>query len=76
VHYVEIDGTASARVLDYRVLAPTEWNFHPRGALAVTLAGRRAGSLQALRREAQRLIDALDPCVACVLQLHEEAVIA
>ena len=29
----------TSRVADYRIVAPTEWNFHPRGALARGLAG-------------------------------------
>ena len=73
--WIDADG-AEARVADYRVLAPTEWNFHPRGVLATTLIGQRADAPEALRERAQRLIDALDPCVACTLHVREEAAIA
>lgn len=49
------------RVRDYQVLAPTEWNFHPDGALVRGLLGRPAppDAEFALRL----LISSLDPCV-------------
>jgi hypothetical protein len=46
---------------DYKVLAPTEWNFHPKGALAQAVAALSPGDTQA----AQTLAAAFDPCVAC-----------
>jgi hypothetical protein len=51
-------------VADYRILAPTEWNFHPRGVVAVGLdaiaarvRGPELGSL------ARLFVAAVDPCV-------------
>lgn len=61
VHAIELDGP---RVKRYRIVAPTEWNFHPRGALAAGLAGAYAASEIDLRRRAHWLAKALDPCVA------------
>ncbi|GMV58654.1 MAG: hypothetical protein AMXMBFR72_17590 [Betaproteobacteria bacterium] len=61
VHLIELDGD---RVKRYRIVAPTEWNFHPRGALAAGLAGAYAASEIDLRRRAHWLAQALDPCVA------------
>jgi Ni,Fe-hydrogenase I large subunit len=52
------------RVERYRVIAPTEWNFHPSGALTLGLVGRRATDADAARRDATLLAQALDPCVA------------
>jgi Ni,Fe-hydrogenase I large subunit len=53
-------------VADYRVLAPTEWNFHPEGTLA--------GALTALPSHdgvsAEILSAAFDPCVACTVLLE------
>lgn len=62
-HWVQLEpGQANrdtARVNDYRVLAPTEWNFHAHGALASALRERRLDAAQT------RLATlALDPCVA------------
>jgi coenzyme F420-reducing hydrogenase alpha subunit len=46
---------------DYRILAPTEWNFHPEGPLARGLEGAPAG--EDLEWRAGLLVAALDPCV-------------
>jgi Ni,Fe-hydrogenase I large subunit len=62
VHWVRLDGTGeAARTEAYRVLAPTEWNFHPRGVLARALAALHGA--QAVD-DAWRLAVAFDPCVA------------
>ena len=53
------------RVGSYCIIAPTEWNFHPDGALARALSGLPATDPDAVRRHATRLIHSLDPCVAC-----------
>jgi hypothetical protein len=52
------------RVRDYRILAPTEWNFHPRGVVARALESLPPGPEAQLRRQAELLITAIDPCVA------------
>jgi Ni,Fe-hydrogenase I large subunit len=49
-------------VTDYRILAPTEWNFHPQGVIVTSLMGLR-GPLQDLRTQASILAELLDPCV-------------
>jgi coenzyme F420-reducing hydrogenase alpha subunit len=62
MHWVRLEEGArqpdTARVALYRVLAPTEWNFHPRGALGLALA---AGRLDAAAARLAAL--ALDPCI-------------
>lgn len=72
LHLIELapDGERIAR---YRILAPTEWNFHPRGALAAGLLGSAAADAAALRLRADALVQALDPCVAYALRVDEEA---
>jgi len=62
VHCAQMDGD---RVQSYRVLAPTEWNFHPQGSLAQGLLQRAAATPESARRDAAWLVQALDPCVAC-----------
>ncbi|MFO1324413.1 MAG: nickel-dependent hydrogenase large subunit [Burkholderiales bacterium] len=57
------------RVVDYRIVAPTEWNFHPDGALARGLAGIAADDAVALERRARLVVHALDPCVACRIEV-------
>ena len=62
LHWVQLD--AKAAVQDYRVLAPTEWNFHPDGALGRAVSALPPGATTA----AQTLAAAFDPCVACTVQ--------
>jgi len=52
------------RVYDYRIVAPTEWNFHPDGVLAQGLMALQAADADDLRQQAEWLIHAVDPCVA------------
>lgn len=66
VHAIELDGD---RVKRYRIVAPTEWNFHPSGALAAGLAGAYAASETDLRKRAHWLAQALDPCVAYRMEI-------
>ncbi|MCW5654890.1 hypothetical protein [Hydrogenophaga sp.] len=61
VHQVEVDPV-SARVLACRVVAPTEWNFHPGGAVAQALAGLPPDAARATG-QVHLLVAAFDPCV-------------
>ena len=61
LHWVQLD--ANGAVQDYRVLAPTEWNFHPQGALAQAVAALPADAVGAART----LAAAYDPCVLCTV---------
>ncbi|HOE40387.1 MAG TPA: nickel-dependent hydrogenase large subunit [Rhodoferax sp.] len=36
LHWVQLD--TQGKVADYRVIAPTEWNFHPQGALSLAVS--------------------------------------
>ncbi len=67
LHWVELDGE---RVRGWRIVAPTEWNFHPRGALRAGLHGAHVDSETELRRRAEWLIQALDPCVSYRLEIR------
>ncbi len=59
------------RVMRYRIVAPTDWNFHPQGALALSLLGTPATDAAALQRRAQWEVASLDPCVACRVELSD-----
>jgi Ni,Fe-hydrogenase I large subunit len=50
-------------VLDYQVLAPTEWNCHPEGALAQGLINLGEAEAEILHHRAGMLIEAIDPCI-------------
>lgn len=67
-HWVEVCDGCIAR---YRTLAPTEWNFHPRGPLARGLAGAPAEDLASTRRAVDLLVTAIDPCVGVQLEIAE-----
>lgn len=67
LHVVRLDA---GRVADYRIVAPTEWNFHPAGALAQALTGLAAGT--GLDASARLVAQSLDPCVAYGLALSEQ----
>jgi uncharacterized protein (DUF2237 family) len=62
LHWVQLDPQGA--VAQYRVLAPTEWNFHPQGALALALSALDARD----RSGAQILAAAFDACVECSVQ--------
>lgn len=68
VHRVRIEA---GRVADYRIVAPTEWNFHPDGALASGLAGHPAENRRELQAHARIAVQALDPCVPCRLEVAD-----
>jgi len=61
LHWAHCD--AQGQVLDYKVVAPTEWNFHPQGTLAQALSALAPTDTQA----AHQLAAAFDPCVACTV---------
>lgn len=58
-HLVQLEGGSVVR---WRTVAPTEWNFHPQGALAQGLTGSAAAGAE---QRAAWMVAALDPCVAC-----------
>jgi len=64
LHWVQLDP--QGRVDDYRVLAPTEWNFHADGALAQALTALPANDPTATA-SAWCLAAAYDPCVDCTV---------
>lgn len=63
IHWVKLDASGQT-VEACRVLAPTEWNFHPQGVLAQALARLSDRPADERRVAAQRLAVAFDPCVA------------
>lgn len=66
VHWLSLQ---QGRVVDYRILAPTEWNFHPEGVLVQGLKTLPAD--RDLAQLAQLLVDAIDPCVEARLSITE-----
>lgn len=70
VHWVRLDDSPQGpRVADCRVLAPTEWNFHPQGVLAQALSALRGDDAA---KQAARAAVAFDPCVEFSVQPTQE----
>lgn len=59
---------AAGTISHYAILAPTEWNFHPRGAAASGLMGIAAAGHD-VRELARLFVGTLDPCVAFELRI-------
>jgi len=66
IHGVEIED---GLIRLYRILAPTEWNFHPEGAAARGLAQIARLPDPYRERIARLFITAVDPCVGYELRL-------
>lgn len=63
-----------AQVLGCQVLAPTEWNFHPRGSVAQALeACDHHDAPDRVQARVQALICAYDPCVSFEMELPQHA---
>ncbi len=60
LHYVRIE---SDHIAEYFTVAPTEWNFHPRGTLVNGLIGLKENDAERLLRTAKTFVLSLDPCV-------------
>ena len=67
VHRLELDGNIVQR---YQILAPTEWNFHPRGIAAKLLKNLPATDVTQLRQQADLVINSIDPCVQYKMVIH------
>ena len=60
LHYARID---SDQIADYLAVAPTEWNFHPQGALVNGLIGLKVDDSERMMKTAKAFVLSLDPCV-------------
>jgi len=56
------------RVVSWNAVAPTEWTFHPRGAVHEALLGLTAGDPRVL---ASWVIASFDPCVSCEARVEQ-----
>jgi hypothetical protein len=70
-HFVQLDGVG--RIADYRIVAPTEWNFHPDGPFVRALRGAKIGAGAAAKslitRRIERLAFAFDPCIRATAEI-------
>ena len=68
-HALRLDD--AGRIADYRIVAPTEWNFHPDGPFVRALRGAKIGAGAAAKRRIERLAFAFDPCIRAVAEIVE-----
>lgn len=66
VHAVKLSEDQQS-VQDYRLLAPTEWNFRPNGVVAQSLQQLYGKDRDSDTLQADLLIQAIDPCVGYTL---------
>lgn len=66
IHGVQIEGDL---IKDYKILAPTEWNFHNEGALSNALCHINGTDPDHIKMIADMLIPAIDPCTATSLEV-------
>lgn len=70
-HLVELDG--EERISRFEFLAPTEWNFHPRGPLVRVLQGSEFSGGRQGQDAVRAMVGSFDPCVAFSLTFREAA---
>lgn len=75
LHWVRLEQAAPlANIVDYRIVAPTEWNFHPSGVVAKALAVMPTAACALSRAQAVRhigiLAAAFDPCVTYKIEFE------
>lgn len=59
----------AGRVEDYLIVAPTEWNFHPHGALVAGMEGMLVNSRDRLLQVTGAHVLSLDPCVEYEIEI-------
>jgi coenzyme F420-reducing hydrogenase alpha subunit len=67
VHAVKMDG---GKVGHYRILAPTEWNFHPSGSVARGLERIAKSGARDCAMHARLLVIAAGPCVGAEVRVR------
>ena len=67
IHAVELE---SDRIRRYRILAPTEWNFHPQGIAIQMLSS--LDDPEQMETQAAWIIQAIDPCVGYDIAVIDE----
>ncbi|MCX7180087.1 MAG: hypothetical protein NTX56_15430 [Proteobacteria bacterium] len=71
LHRVGVESASGREFIkEYSVVAPTEWNFHPRGAFVAALPTGVKLDTAAFTEAAHRLVLSLDPCVPYQLEVR------
>ena len=67
IHRVSLN---QGKVGEYQILAPTEWNFHPKGLIQRSLSNIKSTDAAQVKSIARLLINAIDPCVGYDLRVQ------
>jgi len=67
MHSVRIE---TERIAEYLIVAPTEWNFHPQGALVTGLTGLKENDAGRLVETVRHFVLSLDPCVEYEIEVE------
>ncbi|MCL2724930.1 MAG: nickel-dependent hydrogenase large subunit [Polyangiaceae bacterium] len=67
MHHARIER---GHIAKYCIVAPTEWNFHPRGAWRAGLMNLRERDAARVMEIARRVTLSLDPCVEYTMKMH------
>ncbi|WP_024520492.1 nickel-dependent hydrogenase large subunit [Bradyrhizobium sp. Tv2a-2] len=71
--YYTVELDREGQITRVEFLAPTEWNFHPRGPLVRSLQGAMLAESRARQDGVRAMIGSFDPCVGFRLNLREVA---
>lgn len=72
LHWVRLADTPKGPVIDcYRIVAPTEWNFHPHGVVAQALARMDSFDRTDVRCSVGILAETYDPCIPYTVEFSE-----
>ncbi len=66
MHYAQVENKV---ISDYRIMAPTEWNFHPQGLIKQSLLDVLQRNPSSLEQALRCVINVIDPCVGYQLEL-------
>jgi len=58
------------KIADYKILAPTEWNFHNDGVVHEALDNLQAKDCAETQKLAAMIVEAIDPCVDFEVRVH------
>ena len=66
-------GRVCVRTVEYRIVAPTEWNFHANGPFVAAVLGAGVARGGRAQTSLARLAALFDPCVGFEVALKEFA---
>lgn len=66
IHRAEV---ADNTIQNYQIVAPTEWNFHPRGLIVASLKNINIDNTDEYIKVANLMINSIDPCVGYQLSV-------